>query len=101
MITYLAGRHKLQRPEGSLQVGCVVLEVIESAGDRGLQLGGVLPRRRVQGDLVDGSHYCRRATGSWLSCWGGEGRRVEVVLVVDGREDSINYSRPSRSGRPA
>ena len=39
--------------------------------------------------------------GAGCPAGGGEGRRVEVVLVVDGREDSINYSRPSRSGRPA
>lgn len=66
--SYLTGRDELQRPEGSLQVLCVALQVEESTGDRGLQLGGVLPRRRVRGDLVDSSHYCRRATDSWLCC---------------------------------
>lgn len=65
---YLTGRDELQGPEGGLQVLCVALEVEESTGDRGLQLGGVLPRRRVDGDLVDSSHDCRRATGSWLCC---------------------------------
>lgn len=58
--SYLTGRDKLQRPKGGLQVLCVALQVEESAGDRSLQLGGVLPRRRVEGDLVDSSHFCSR-----------------------------------------
>lgn len=72
--SYLTGRDKLQRPEGSLQVGCVALQVEEGTGDRGLQLGGVLPRWRVVGDLVDSSHDCRRATDSL------------AVLLEKGRE---------------
>lgn len=74
--SYLTGRDKLQRPEGSLQVGCVALQVEEGTGDRGLQLGGVLPRWRVVGDLVDSSHDCRRATDSL------------AVLLEKGREGS-------------
>lgn len=58
--SYLTGRDKLQGPKGSLQILCVALQVEESTGDRGLQLGGVLPRRRVDGNLVDSSHDCRR-----------------------------------------
>lgn len=72
--SYLTGRDKLQRLEGSLQVRCVALQVEEGTGDRGLQLGGVLPRWRVVGDLVDSSHDCRRATDSL------------AVLLEKGRE---------------
>lgn len=78
-ISYLAGRDELQRTKGGLQVLCVALEVEESAGDRGLQLGGVLPGWRVGGDLVDGSHYCERrgAAGSaGGDVDGGEVRRL-------------------------
>lgn len=77
--SYLAGRDELQGTKGGLQVLCVALEVEESAGDRGLQLGGVLPGWRVGGDLVDGSHYCERrgAAGSaGGDVDGGEVRRL-------------------------
>lgn len=59
--SYLTGANELQGPEGRLQVLGVVLQVIEGVGERGLQLGGVLPRRGVGGDLVESSHDCRRA----------------------------------------
>jgi hypothetical protein len=88
---YLTGRDKLQGPKGSLQVLCVALQVEESAGDRSLQLGGVLPRWRVVGDLVDSSHDCRRATGSWLYCWccfpcreGSWSSKGKIIEVQDG-----------------
>jgi len=74
--SYLTGRDELQGPKGGLQVLCVALEVEESASDRGLQLGGVLPRRRVEGNLVDGSHDCERRGGSA----GCRCRRREGVL---------------------
>jgi len=54
--SYLTGRDELQGAKGGLQVLCVALEVEQSTGNRGLQLGGVLPGRRVEGNLVDGSH---------------------------------------------
>jgi hypothetical protein len=67
--SYLAGRDELQRAQRALQVGHIVLEVsqrlrrvskpaqlrdsrITCVGDAGLDLGGVLPRRAVGGDLV-------------------------------------------------
>lgn len=56
--SYLAGRGELQRTKGGLQVLGVALEIEESASDGGLQLGGVLPGGRVEGNLVDGRHDC-------------------------------------------
>lgn len=85
--SYLAGRDELQGTKAGLQVLCVALEVEESAGDRGLQLGGVLPGRRVGGDLVDGSHYCERrgAAGSaGGDVDGGEVRRLNRMGICCG-----------------
>jgi hypothetical protein len=85
--SYLTGRDELQGAKGGLQVLCVALEVEESAGDRGLQLGGVLPGRRVGGDLVDGSHYCERrgAAGSaGGDVDGGEVRRLNRLGICCG-----------------
>lgn len=85
--SYLAGRDELQGTKAGLQVLCVALKVEESAGDRGLQLGGVLPGRRVGGDLVDGSHYCERrgAAGSaGGDVDGGEVRRLNRMGISCG-----------------
>lgn len=73
--SYLTSRSELKGAEGGLQVLCVALEVEESAGDRSLQLGGVLPGRRVEGNLVDGSHDCER--------WGAA--EVLVEMSAEGR----------------
>ena len=56
---YLTSRGKLQGPKGSLKVGRVVLQIVKSTGDGGLQLRRVLPRRRVEGNLVKRSHVGR------------------------------------------
>lgn len=61
--TYLTSGDKLQRTQGGLQVLGVALEIIQSIGERGLQFGGVLSRRRVGSDLVEGSHDCALQTG--------------------------------------
>lgn len=60
-LSYLASRDKLQRSQGGPQILGIALQVEESASDSSLQLGGVLPRRRIGGDLVDGSHDCRQS----------------------------------------
>lgn len=52
--SHLTGRDELQRSQGNLEVGSVGLEVVESLGDARLELGGVLPRRAVGSDLVQG-----------------------------------------------
>lgn len=44
--------------EGRLQVGGVGLEIVESASDAGLELGGVLARWARGRDLVEGAHDC-------------------------------------------
>ena len=61
--SYLTSRGKLQGPKRSLQIRRVILQIEQSTGDRGLHVGRVLPRRRVECDLVDGSHDCRADTG--------------------------------------
>lgn len=63
LASYLTSRHELQRAQRRLQVLGVVLEVVQSIGERGLQLGGALSRRGVGGDLVEGSHDCAVQTG--------------------------------------
>lgn len=55
--SHLSGRDELQRPQRDLEIGGVGLEVVQGASDVGLQLGRVLPRRAVGGDLVD-THGC-------------------------------------------
>lgn len=62
--SYLTGRDELQGAKGGLQVLSVALEVEQSTGNRGLQLGGVLPGGRVGGNLVDGSHDCERRSAA-------------------------------------
>jgi hypothetical protein len=61
---YLAGRDELQGAQGGAHVLNVVLELIESSGNAGLNLRGVLARRRVGSDLVEvrhgGRYSCRR-----------------------------------------
>ena len=52
--SHLAGRDELQRSQGNLEVGSVGLEIVESLSNVLLKLGGVLPRRAVGGDLVQG-----------------------------------------------
>lgn len=64
--SYLLGRDELQRAEGSLEIGSVRLEVVESTSNAGLELRGVLARGRVGRDLVEGGHF---------DCW-------EVVVSV-------------------
>lgn len=57
--SHLSCVDELQRSEGDLQIGSVGLEIVQSTGDVLLQLGGVLPRRAVGGDLVQrGRHGC-------------------------------------------
>lgn len=91
--SYLAGRDELQGPKGGLQVLCVALEVEESASDGGLQLGGVLPGGRVEGNLVDGSHDCERRGGSaGCRCR----RRGGVLSSSDG---NLLWDRRLRLGR--
>jgi hypothetical protein len=53
---YLAGRDELQGAQGGAHVLDVVLELVESIGNAGLDLRGVLARRRVGGDLVEVRH---------------------------------------------
>lgn len=55
-VAYLAGRDELQGAQGGAHVLDVVLELIESSGNAGLNLRGVLARRRVGGDLVEVRH---------------------------------------------
>lgn len=50
--SYLTRRDELQRPEGSLHVRDVGLELVESSGDARLDLIGLGPRRAVGRDLV-------------------------------------------------
>jgi len=50
----LASRDELKRSQGRLEVRDVGLEFIEGSRDAGFQLGWVLPRRAVVGDLVEG-----------------------------------------------
>jgi hypothetical protein len=59
-LPYLASRDELKRSQGSLQVWDVGLEFIEGGCDAGFQLGGMLSRRAVGGDLVEGwlRHDC-------------------------------------------
>jgi len=63
--SYLTGRDELQRAESDLEVGSVGLEIVESASNAGLQLGGVLAGRAVHRDLVElgGTHV-----GGWVDC---------------------------------
>lgn len=70
--SYLASGDKLQRAQSALHVGDVGLEIIESIGDARLDLGRVLPRRAVGGDLVEGG---RRHVGGCV-----EGCRSEDVV---------------------
>lgn len=87
--SYLTSRGKLQGPKRGLQIGRVVLQVEESTGDRGLQLGRVLPRRRVVRDLVESSHDCRCLGGRSCFCFllsGGKGRGCAKGGSSRGRE---------------
>lgn len=52
--SHLTGRDELQGAQGDLEVSGVGLEVVESLSNALLELGGVLPRRAVGGDLVKG-----------------------------------------------
>lgn len=52
--SHLAGRDELQRAQSDLEIGSVGLEVEESLSNVLLELGGVLPRRAVGSDLVQG-----------------------------------------------
>jgi hypothetical protein len=54
LSSYLAGGDELERPEGSLHVRDVGLELIESSRNAGLNLGGLGPRGAVGRDLVEG-----------------------------------------------
>lgn len=57
-IAYLLCGNELKRAEGSLQVGGVGLEIVESASDAGLELRWLLAGLAVGGDLVKGRHDC-------------------------------------------
>lgn len=57
MVSHLSGGDELQRSEGNLQVGSVRLEIVQSASNAGLQLGRVVARGAVGGNLVD-RHGC-------------------------------------------
>lgn len=67
--SHLTSVDKLQRSQGNLEVGSVVLEIEQSLSNVLLKLGGVLPRGAVGGDLVDGAHLvCGDAQqGGWMS----------------------------------
>jgi hypothetical protein len=54
LSSYLAGGDELKRPEGSLHVRDVGLELVESSRNAGLNLGGLGPRGAVGRDLVEG-----------------------------------------------
>lgn len=56
--SHLTRRYKLQWPQRTSHIRDVGLEVVESVGDTGFQLGRVLPRRAVGRDLVKSSHVC-------------------------------------------
>ena len=64
--SYLAGGDELERSQRALHVRDVGLEVVESIGDARLDLGGVLPRRAVGSDLVQGGR--RHFGGSVGGC---------------------------------
>lgn len=69
-LSYLAGGDELQRAQSDLEVGSVGLEVVESTSDAGLELRGVLPRRAVGSDLVQGGgrHLGRRVSEVSRGC---------------------------------
>ena len=70
-LSHLSRRDELQRPEGDLEIGSVGLEIVQSTGNALLQLGGVLPRGAVGGDLVQGGRhgcgFCLFDDGNWVS----------------------------------
>jgi len=53
VFSYLAGGDELERTKRAAHVGDVLLELIESVGDVGLDLRWVLARRAVARDLVE------------------------------------------------
>lgn len=55
---YLSCRNELKRSESSLEIGGVGLEVIESTGNAGLELRGILTGWARGRDLVEGTHDC-------------------------------------------
>lgn len=57
-MAYLSGRDDLERAEGGLEIGGVGLEVVERAGNGGLELGWLCARWAVRRDLVEGTHVC-------------------------------------------
>lgn len=77
--SHLAGRDELQRTQGDLEVGSVGLEVEESLSNVLLKLRGVLPRRAVGGDLVQG-------LAAHLDCWCTNWWLVEVVSRCTARK---------------
>ena len=60
MLSYLASGDELQRPQRTAHVWDIGLKVVERIGDVGLDLRGVLTRRAVGRDLVEGGgrHFC-------------------------------------------
>lgn len=70
--SYLAGGHELERTQRRLHVRDVLLEVVESIGNAGLDLGGALPRGAVGSDLVQGGRH-----GCGLMFDGRSGREEE------------------------
>ncbi|KAI9166531.1 hypothetical protein HJFPF1_02638 [Paramyrothecium foliicola] len=74
--SHLAGRDELQRSQGDLEIGSVGLEIVESLSNVLLKLGGVLPRRAVGGDLVQG-------LGAHLDWWCTTVSVEDVVIESD------------------
>lgn len=86
--SHLAGRHESQRPEGGLEIGRVVLEIVQSASDAELQLGRVLARRAVGRDLVElGVTHV------------GDGCRLQRMELRDGGSHELNFSCELESGK--
>ena len=84
-FAYLASRDKLQRPQGSLQIGGVGFKVGQSGRQRGLELRRMLPRRAIGGNLVEAGHDC------------GQRRADSCSSLVDSRKELLEVSRWSMS----
>lgn len=90
--SHLAGRDDLQRSQGNLEVGSVGLEVVESLSNVLLELGGVLPRRAVGGDLVQGlgAHFVGGAQRVVEDgCWRGSMKFWQCAIGI--KEGSLNW----------
>lgn len=77
--SHLLSVDELQRTQRRLEVGGVGLQVVEGRGDLGLELRGVLARRAVGRNLVEGG-------GRHLDClipWEGIDKNWIAVVGVD------------------